>query len=201
MKNREQWLTEAADDIMGKFFDYFELHFPGRVDEVRILASTGFPSAGGLTKVVGQCWKSECSEGKSTQIFINPRLTDIVEVVAVLAHEVIHALDDCESKHRGKFVKAFRDIGLVGKATASEAGEEFAQYARDLEKVLGPYPHELLTPLKQHKKQSTRMLKLECECCGYIVRTTKKWLEIGVPSCPKGEQFPLPEGFDPEEGK
>jgi hypothetical protein len=46
-----------------------------------------------------------------------------------------------------------------------------------------------LKPLKnQHNvlglaTQGTRMLKLECSGCGYVARTTRKWLEVGAPSC------------------
>jgi hypothetical protein len=40
-----------------------------------------------------------------------------------------------------------------------------------------------ITKLKT-KKQSTRMVKCECPDCGYIVRTTRKWLEEGAPICP-----------------
>ncbi|MEU9058994.1 hypothetical protein AB0D13_08995 [Streptomyces sp. NPDC048430] len=40
------------------------------------------------------------------------------------------------------------------------------------------------------KKQGTRMIKVacntECECGGYVVRTTAKWIEVGMPICPAG---------------
>jgi hypothetical protein len=39
------------------------------------------------------------------------------------------------------------------------------------------------------KKQSTRMLKLECDECGYVVRTTQKWINVGVPVCHCGAEF------------
>lgn len=34
------------------------------------------------------------------------------------------------------------------------------------------------------KKQTTRMLKACCSDCGYTVRVTSKWLEVGPPHCP-----------------
>lgn len=37
------------------------------------------------------------------------------------------------------------------------------------------------------KKQSTRLIKVECPCCGYVARVTRKWLKEGRPKCPKGE--------------
>lgn len=192
--NREEWLNEAARRIHERYRKAFDDHFAqlGHSRLERLLVSTGFPSSGGLTKVIGQCWKAVTSEsGEHHQIFINPRLGDVVEVVATLAHEMVHAADDCESKHRGPFARCVRDLGLEGKATATVAGDEFAEFARGLEKEIGPYPHQRLRPLPTEKKQTTRMLKLEADCCGYVVRTTKKWLEVGTPSCPCGNEFVL----------
>lgn len=34
-------------------------------------------------------------------------------------------------------------------------------------------------------KQTTRLKKCECEECGYTVRVTQKWLEVGPPHCPE----------------
>lgn len=195
-KTREQWLNACATEIQKKFKEVFDLHFGdlGIEHLNNLKVSTGFPSRGGLTTVIGQCWKSAASEDEVTHhIFINPRLTDHVEVIATLAHEMVHAADDGEHKHKGPFVKAVREMGLEGKATATFAGDEFAEWSRGLDARLGQYPHTGLVPLAVEKKQTTRMLKLEADCCGYIVRTTKKWIDEGLPSCPCGNLFPKPE--------
>jgi hypothetical protein len=35
------------------------------------------------------------------------------------------------------------------------------------------------------KKRTTRLLKCECEACGYTARVTRKWVdEAGAPICP-----------------
>ena len=56
---------------------------------------------------------------------------------------------------------------------------------------LGPYPHAALTAgLSSGKpKQGTRMLKVECPEDGYTLRTTAKWLAVGVPTCPCGTEM------------
>jgi hypothetical protein len=38
--------------------------------------------------------------------------------------------------------------------------------------------------------------------CGYQVRTTRKWLDVGVPTCPCGElmKAELPDTDDDEDG-
>jgi hypothetical protein len=184
---REEWLNACAEQILAKFRELFEQHFgaEGLNHLQHLHVSTGFPSRGGLTKVIGECWKAKASEDETTHhIFINPRLTDIVEVVATLAHEMVHAADDGENKHKGVFVKMVRDMGLEGKATATVAGAAFAEWARGIDATIGSYPHSGLVPLMEVKKQGTRMLKLEADCCGYVVRTTQKWIDVGYPSCP-----------------
>lgn len=190
--SREQWLNAAAAIISERFSEVFDTHFGAEgIEHLKHLhVSTGFPSRGGLTKVIGECWASRAAADEVTHhIFINPRLDDIVEVVATLAHEMVHAADDGENKHKGPFLKAVRDLGLEGKATATFAGEAFAEWARGLDTQIGTYPHVALTPISAEKKQGTRMLKLEAECCGYVVRTTRKWLDVGNPSCPCGNEM------------
>lgn len=189
---REAWLESCANLIRNDFAPEFEKHFGAagfeHLDHLHV--STGFPSKGGLTKVIGECWKSKASEDEVTHhIFINPRLTDLVQVVATLAHEMVHAADDGENKHRGPFVRCVRDMGLEGKATATVAGEAFAEWARSVEKQIGPYPHVGLVPLMEKKTQTTRMMKLEAACCGYIVRTSQKWIDVGYPACPCGNDM------------
>lgn len=44
------------------------------------------------------------------------------------------------------------------------------------------------------RKQGTRMLKAACEDCGYTVRVTAKWLEIGPPHCPQHGAMGLEQG-------
>ena len=192
MSTREEWLNAAAADILSRYREVFEDQF-GKVgiEHLRnVKVSTGFPSRGGLTKVIGECWKARAAADETTHhIFINPRLDDVVEVVATLANEMVHAADDGEHKHKGPFVRAVREMGLEGKATATVAGAAFAEWARGLDAKLGTYPHVALIPIAVEKKQTTRMLKLEADCCGYVVRTTQKWIDIGLPACPCGNEF------------
>jgi hypothetical protein len=38
-------------------------------------------------------------------------------------------------------------------------------------------------------KPGSRLLKCECPACGYTIRTTQKWLDIGTPTCPCGDEM------------
>ena len=59
----------------------------------------------------------------------------------------------------------------------------------------GPLPHARLDTggeTTAPRKQATRMLKCECQACGYTVRTARKWLETaGAPVCPSAGHGPL----------
>jgi hypothetical protein len=52
------------------------------------------------------------------------------------------------------------------------------------------------------KKQTTRMLRVKCPCCGFIYRTTAKWLadktELRCPDLDCGEIFTLDCGDEDE---
>ena len=37
------------------------------------------------------------------------------------------------------------------------------------------------------------MLKLQCPGCGYLTRTTRTWMEVGVPVCCYGDDFEVAE--------
>jgi hypothetical protein len=75
--------------------------------------------------------------------------------------------------------------------TATSAGEELQQRIKaELLANLPQYPHAMLDmQLRPVKKQSTRMLKAKCPECGYTIRTSQKWLEVGLPTCPCGEEM------------
>jgi hypothetical protein len=184
---RESWLKSAVARIRDDHRDLFAEHGDVTILD-NILISAGFPSKGGANgKTVGQCWATSAADG-SAHIFINPIVSNPVEILAIICHEMSHAADDCEHGHKGPFVKMFKGLGLEGKPTQSGYGESFAAYAWHVLEQLGEYPHKALTG--QHgKTQTTRMLKVVCPECGYQVRTTKKWLEIGTPTCHCGTKM------------
>lgn len=43
---------------------------------------------------------------------------------------------------------------------------------------------QLNAAMTDEPRQHCRMLKVRCPTCGYVVRTTRKWLGIGAPICP-----------------
>ncbi|QNO12704.1 SprT-like protease [Arthrobacter phage Snek] len=184
-QTREEWLVAAVEALAPLFAERADETLPA----VRV--SVGWPGGNGRkNSVIGQCWSTKVAADSVSQLFISPVLDDAVRVLDVLAHELIHAIDDCVSGHKGRFAKIAKAIGLTGKMTATVAGEELEAELRKIADELGAYPHAaLVNPgagAEGPKKQSTRMLKVECaEGSGYKVRMTRQWLdEFGAPSCP-----------------
>jgi len=71
-------------------------------------------------------------------------------------------------------------LGLIGKPTATIAGDGWHKWADPIIESLGPLPHAPLEALSSDKKkQTTRMIKCECSDCGFTFRTASKWLEGG----------------------
>lgn len=149
---------------------------------VRVCA--GWPSTrkGGR---IGECWSPAAAADHRAQIFVAPVLADGLTVLGVLAHELIHAAVGLKAGHGPAFRAVAVALGLTGKMTATTVGPELAPKLERILRRLGAYPHAQLNPAKSGRKvQSTRMLKCECPACGYTVRTTRTWAEMGLPECP-----------------
>jgi hypothetical protein len=135
---------------------------------------------------VGECWSSENSEDQTFEIFISPTLRDVVPVLGTLVHEACHAAVGLPDGHKGRFPKCATAIGLNKPMTATMPNEALIARLQEVAAVVGNYPHAKLNKSNAPKTQSCRLLLLKCPECGYLVRTTKKWLQVGLPTCPCG---------------
>jgi hypothetical protein len=116
-----------------------------------------------------------------------PTIVDSERVADFVAHEMIHAVVGIDKGHGPAFKRVAMAIGLEGKMTATVAGPRFKARIAPILKALGPIPHAELregAETSGPKKQGTRMIKCWCAECDYTVRTTKKWIEVAVPTCP-----------------
>lgn len=177
--DREAWLTEASnlildDIIMDECEGYARPNF-------RI--SIGFPKHSRGGKAIAVCFRKEASTDGVNEIFINPEIDSPVDVLESVAHELIHAVDNCESGHRNFFARVARAIGLEGKLTATYAGEQLKGVLESYSVLLGQFPHAKMNMDKVRKPDTTRQLKVECNDCGMIFRTSRKW-QVKVQSCP-----------------
>lgn len=168
-KTREEWLQAFTTHARKEFAKHgYE------IPEVRV--SVGFTSRGARGKAIGECWQGEAVEDNVVAIYIDPQLGDASRIADVHTHELIHA---CGIRgHKKDFVDCMKAVGLIGKPTATIAGPEWHKWADPIIEALGPLPHAQHNVLSNGKaKQTTRMIKCECRDCGFVFRTSSKWLE------------------------
>lgn len=182
-KTREQWLNQLVTALRPMFKK------AGAPIPKKVLVSVGFPSRGGTSSnklTIGQCWTPT---KKVPHIFISPLLHDPIVVCATVVHELVHAAVGCEHGHKKPFKDVAVALGLTGKMTATVAGDELKQKLKPIIAKLGKYHHEALKPNPNAKKPGSRLKKAECPSCGYTIRVTKKWIEVGLPTCPCGDDI------------
>lgn len=175
---REQYLELAIEAMRGSIFKGYI------IPKVRV--SVGFPGGGSAKKRIGENWSPEASSDGIGQMFISPVLDNATEVLAVLVHECVHAVVGNKFKHGPVFRKCALAVGLEGKMTSTNATAELAKRLNELISTLGVYPHSKLNlSMRSIKKQSTRMIKMECSECGYIARTSQRNIDsFGAVQCP-----------------
>lgn len=202
---REEWLEAMMGELR---FEFIRAKFalPKGIRLSVGWSSRGAKSARAL-KTVGQCWSREVSTDEHIEIFIMPHQDDLVEVGATLVHELCHAAVGVEHKHDRVFGRCAKAMGLVGKLTGTTAGPELTKLLVKLADKVGPYPHARMDVScgvrsgdGDEKKQGTRLLKVLCPECGYTIRVTQKWLEVGFPTCPCGEVMVEPGEESPLKG-
>ena len=186
IETREQWLNAATVSLRSMFKQH------GHELPMNVKATCGFPSRGALSarkRTVGQCWDTTQSAVNVFETFVSPIMADSTEVLAILAHEMVHATVGLKCGHKKPFKQCATDIGLEGKMTATTPSDTFKQFAAGVVKEIGEYPHGALNPALKLTKQSTRLIKCECAECGYTVRAARSWLDsAGAPICPLDNQ-------------
>jgi hypothetical protein len=181
--SREAWLRAATDQLRSDF------KADGYTVPSNIRFAIAFPSTGRKGNRVGECWASSMSADNHFEIIIRADQSEPVEVLGILVHELVHAVLPIDAGHGKLFREVALKIGLEGKMIHAMPGLQLRNRLTELADNLGPLPHARLKiergPADRPKKQGTRMLKAECELCGYTVRIASKWVkEVGPPACP-----------------
>jgi SprT-like family len=205
---REGWLHAAIEAFRPRF-EEIGLPLP---EKIHVSVGFSYGAKAESKSVLGECWARRASADDVNQIFISPMASDPAAMLATLLHELIHAADDVAHGHKGAFAEAAVRLGLEGKMTATYAGLALAAELIVMAEALGEFPHAALNPIPRTVpvsvppgedapapeppikagpgKQGTRMIKLTAgDCCGYTVRTTRKWLDEGLPQCPHGSEM------------
>ena len=177
---REAWLLAAVERLRPWFAAKGWEVPPCQV-------SCGFASTGVRSGHVGQCWSRGSSPGGLNQLFVSPALSDPIEVLDTLVHELVHAVDDCRHKHGREFKRIALSIGLKGPMRSASAGpqlrERLAQLADALARDRGPYPHAGLSVPSRSAPRRARP-RARCRACGFTVPMLRQFLHVGPPLCP-----------------
>jgi len=182
---REAWLNQLIDKLRPDFLE------AGAEIPEKVRASCGWPSQSGKARKqrrIGECWSSSSSEDEHHELFVSPVLSDPLEVGETLVHELVHAAVGTSHGHRAPFRRAATAIGLEGKMTATHAGPALRDRLEELTARLGPYPHGKVS-FDSKPKQSCRQMKVECPNCGCICRMSRRWIEVGTPTCACGTKM------------
>lgn len=183
MNTREEWLTNATTILSDSFKAQGHELPPIRV-------SVGWPH-GGSAHTIGQCWPGASAADGVGHIFISPVMSDPIEILAVLVHELVHAVNHKNGDHgHGKEFSAIaKPLGLVGKMTSTTAGDALREELTELAGKLGEFPHGALIASSKPKGSSERSGKsIKLECAGgedFQVSISKTRLSMfGAPKCP-----------------
>lgn len=120
----------------------------------------------------------------------------------LIIHEMAHAenkargIKDCANQVHNKHFKTMAEsLGLKVKPRDTRYGFGFTDLDEPAKAFLKKidFNEKVFTmnrlELRTSAKAGTRLLKCECPACGYTVRTTQKWLDVGLPVCPCGEEM------------
>lgn len=179
MVTREEWLQSALRVLQAELLPELDKD---------VLVSVGWPGGrGNKDNTIGQCWHQP--RDKPDHIFISPVLTDTGEVLSTLLHEAIHVVCGEGVGHAGEFITLAKRVGFMAPWKSTPESETLKEILADFAKDLGKFPHQGLSPMPKSIKQSTRMVKCLCSKCGWTCRTSRKWIDLGLPTCYCGTEL------------
>lgn len=180
--SRENYLIQATDIMRKSLFKPKGYKVP-KVELSISWATRGNRNRKGDAKTLGQCFPKQMHAGGINQIVITPNydgstIKGSLDILGTLVHELVHAVDNCVSGHGQAFKKCALAVGLTMPMRSTGETEELKEYLRkNIIDKLGLFPHKKVT-LNGTKKQTTRNIKVACDCCDFSFRTSRKNLAI-----------------------
>lgn len=133
----EQWLAEAC-----KLFEPIFSKKGYTIPSVRALY--GFSIDGYSSKQkrqdLGECLPSTYTYDGQIIIVITPLRSYGIDVLSILGHELVHAVDDCENQHGDVFRKIASDIGYEFIGITTYPGKSLLNDLRTFSNELGKFP-------------------------------------------------------------
>lgn len=136
--NREAWLTAAVADLRYGLFAAADLTVPP------VAVACGFGRSG--AEAAGET-EFNTADGVP-QIYVAPVLSEPVEVLVLLVHELVHATLGVDghgkTDHSGPFKRTARLLGLRPPWDSHYGTTALLLHLAARATVLGPYPHARL---------------------------------------------------------
>ena len=141
-KYAEAWLDEACQ-LISKGFKQRGYEVP----KVRVLfgfTTSGHDNRKSLGNHLGECLSKKWTEDETIVITVTPLAERTIDALSVLAHELVHAIDNCQNDHGGDFLNLAKALGFdvieFNKkkeiVLSKLLHEEFSAY----EQILGRFP-------------------------------------------------------------
>ena len=179
--SRENYLIQATDIMRKSLFKPKGYKVP-KVELSISWATRGNRNRKGDAKTLGQCFPKHMHAGGINQIVITPNydgstIEGSIDILGTLVHELVHAVDNCVSGHGQAFKNCALAVGLLPPMRSTPESEELREWLRkNIVDKLGKFPHKKVT--LSGAKQTTRNIKVECNCCEFSFRTSRKNLEL-----------------------
>jgi hypothetical protein len=137
-KYAETWLNEAVDLLRPIFKD-------AGYEIPPVHVSVGFGMDGykprAKKNTIAVCHARCMTSDGINEIYISPIVHEPVEVLGILVHELIHAVDDCKSGHGEQFQKISQELGSPDNLSVpSEIWRRSIDRYRKIADQLGRYP-------------------------------------------------------------
>jgi hypothetical protein len=148
-------------------------------------------------------WKHKKSAGTKAEtsfheINLSAEHLATCDIGELILHELAHAenqtlgIRDCANRVHNKHFKSMAErLGLEVKPRDKAVGFGYTDLAEPGKSFLAKVKFDkavfdaFRSGQAKKGKVGSRLIKCECEACGYVVRTTQKWIDgTGAPLCP-----------------
>lgn len=152
-----------------------------------------------------ESWQDTDEKTCVVQVCLNAE-ESLLQLAGTTLHELGHVIAGHEAAHGLEWKAACRKLGLPGARAVGTNYDDADMFSFDMLVAIKAIPEPTDgSPVKTFEIRGlcgqgigtrggksrgagsgSRMKKLECPKCGYAARTTKKWIEVGLPTCPCG---------------
>lgn len=186
---REEWLLNVINEMERLIFTPAEVIVP------KIEVSTNKP--GGKAKA----WTIDAlnsADNETYHIFISSEVSEKSTLIELLFGELVYCI---AGRRPTKAFKQRFSLTRAGKRWYPEIGSSTHEVLKSIEhNISEDYPHVPVVVEEKDKKQTTRMLKIQCVSHEkpIILRGSRESFTMGFPVCSCGSAF-IPVGWSLEE--